>query len=269
MNSGRIQRLRTFAPGRATRHHGWRSASSLAWLLLLFALCVGHLQAEVSSDAFDAANKLYEQGKFAEAAAAYQKLVQSGQTSAALYFNLGNAFFKSGQLGRAMAEYRRAEQLAPRDPDLRANLQFARKQVQGPALAVTRWQDWLRRLSLNEWSWLASGAIWLWLLLLAVRQWRPTLKPALAGYTAVAGIAALLLCVCLGAALQLHYQRVAIVVAPDAKVQQAPVDESPNAFTVQDGAELDILDQKDGWLQVTADSRKIGWVHADKVHLFR
>ena len=76
---------------------------------------------------FDTANKLYEEGKFAEAAAAYESLVQSRQVSAALYFNLGNAWFKSGQIGRAIAAYRQAEQMTPRDPDLRANLQFARE----------------------------------------------------------------------------------------------------------------------------------------------
>src|SRR5262249_50947196 len=121
---------------------------SLAWLLWLIAI-VCHMRAEASPDAFDAANKLYEQGKFNEAASAYEKLVQSGQVSAALYFNLGNAFFKAGQVGRAIAEYRRAEQLTPRDPDLRANLQFARKQIQGPTLAASRWHDWLGKLSLN------------------------------------------------------------------------------------------------------------------------
>ena len=78
-------------------------------------------------------------------------------------------------------------------------------------------------------------------------------------------LGAALACASLVAALQVHYQRVAIVVAPDAIAHQAPVDESPTAFTVHDGAELDILDQKEDWLQVTTDSRKIGWVHADKL----
>ena len=88
--------------------------------------------------AFDAANKLYEQGKPAEAAQAFERLAQAGQTSGPLYFNLGNACFKAGQIGRAIAAYRQAELLAPRDPDARANLQFARKQVEGPTLAPRR-----------------------------------------------------------------------------------------------------------------------------------
>src|SRR5207249_8839840 len=118
-------------------------------------------------------NKLYEQGKHSEAAANYEKLIQTGWVSAALYFNLGNALFKSGQIGRAIAAYRQAEQLAPRDPDVRANLQFARNQAQGPTLSPSRWQHGLGKLTLNEWTLLASGAVWLWFLLLAASQWRP------------------------------------------------------------------------------------------------
>ena len=75
---------------------------------------------------FNAANKLYAEGKFAEAADAYKKTLQSGAAAPALYFNYGNAEFKSGNFGRAIAAYRQAAQLTPRDAEVRANLEFAR-----------------------------------------------------------------------------------------------------------------------------------------------
>src|SRR5262245_57940734 len=90
---------------------------------------------------FDAANKLYAQSKFTDAAAAYEKIVAGGSASAALYFNLGNAYFKVNQLGRAIAAYRQAEELSPRDPDVRANAQFARNRVQGPRLSMSLWRQ--------------------------------------------------------------------------------------------------------------------------------
>src|SRR5208337_1300274 len=151
-------------------------------LLLTFAivfLCVLSVRAEDPGAAFDAANRLYEQGKYSEAAAAYQKLVQAGQVSAALYFNLGNACFKAGTLGRALAAYRQAEALAPRDPDLRANIQFARDQAQGPTLALSRWQKVLGRLSLNEWTILAAAAVWVAFLLLGAGQLWPAIQAPL------------------------------------------------------------------------------------------
>ncbi|HSA09650.1 MAG TPA: tetratricopeptide repeat protein [Candidatus Paceibacterota bacterium] len=247
------------APGRGRRV---ATAVVLFTILWLTPWCS---RAALSTAAFELANKLYEEGKFAEAAAAYEKLGQSGQTAAALSFNLGNAHFKSGQIGRAIAAYRQAERLTPRDPDLRANLQFARNQIQGPTLAPSRWHRWLGRLTLNEWTLLAAGALWLWLLLLAFLQWRPALKPALRFYVLGLAILVVILAACAGAALrQARFTRTAIVTARDAVVRFGPLAESPAAFTAHDGAELRVLDQKDDWLQVSAGPRRTGWLRRDQ-----
>jgi tetratricopeptide (TPR) repeat protein len=225
-------------------------------------------RAAPSEGAFESANKLYEEGKFAEAASAYEKLVQSGEVSAALYFNLGNAWFKSGQIGRAIAAYREAQQIAPRDPDLRANLQFARNQTPSPTLPPSRWQRWLGRLTLNEWTLLATGAVWLWLVLMAILQWRPTLRPVLRGYAISLAVLAALLCACTAAALrEARFTCTAIVVTREATVRYGPLAESPAAFTVHDGAELRVLDQKDEWLQVNAGPRSVGWLRRDQTFL--
>lgn len=217
---------------------------------------------------FDAANKLYEEGKFPEAASAYQQFLKSGQASAAVYYNLGNAFFKAGQIGRAIASYHQAEQITPRDPDVRANLQFARNQVQGPTFAIPGWKRWLNRLSLNEWTLLAGGIFWAWLLLLMLPQWRPALKAALRLYAVLLGVVFAFTCVIVFYCWDEHHAgRSAIVVAREAVVRQGPLEESRSTFTVHDGAELQVLDRKDDWLQVTTDPRRIGWVHRDQVLL--
>src|ERR1017187_5450930 len=77
---------------------------------------------------FNAANEMYARGKFADAAGTYEKILQTGAVSPALYFNYGNAEFKSGNFGRAIAAYRQAAQLTPRDAEVRAQLGFARHQ---------------------------------------------------------------------------------------------------------------------------------------------
>jgi len=248
---------------RALKFRGLR----FGWLMLLVFGFTFPSRAEVSAIDFDFANKLYEQGKFAEAASAYEKLLRSGKASLALYYNLGNAFFKAGQLGRALAAYHQAEQLAPRDPDLRANLRFARNQVQGPTLMIPKWQEWLTHLSLDEWSWLAAGSFWIWLLLLTFGQWRPAFKPTLRNYTVGLGVITALLSACLAIALQLRSSPAAIVISHEAVVRQAPIDEAQSAFTVHDGAELEVLDRKDDWLQVSSDPRRLGWVRRDQVLL--
>jgi tetratricopeptide (TPR) repeat protein len=236
--------------------------------LALFFVVLFSAQAATGPAAaeFDAANNLYGQGKFSQAAEAYEKMLRSGQVSAAVYFNLGNAWFKAGEMGRALDAYRHAEHIAPRDPDVRANLQFTRNQVQGPSLPPTRPQRWLGRLTLNEWTWLAGIAVWLWFGLLTLLQLQPKLKPALKGWLLTVGLAAACLCAGLGAAMyQSAFARSAVVITREATVRTSPLEESEPAFTVRDGAELRVLDQKDEWLQVTADTGRIGWVRKDQV----
>ena len=245
-------------------------ASVTSYVLLAFLLalpsCMGaenSANAEISL-AFDAANKLYAQGKFAEAAGAYEKLAQSGTVSPALYFNLGNACFKASQLGRAIAAYRHAERLTPRDPDIGANLQFARNQVQGPTLRPGRWERWLGSLNLNEWTGLSAIALWLTFGLLTLRALRPALARSLRTWIFVAGAGSALLMACLTLAWtgQSHH-RTAIVTTKEATVRNGPLDESPSSFTANDGAELRVLDHKDDWLQVTDGTRRVGWVKRD------
>jgi len=217
--------------------------------------------------AFDAANKLYAENKFSEAAMAYERIGQSNGVSAALLFNLGNAHYKAGQVGLAIAAYRRAEQLAPRDADLRANLQFVRSQVQGPTVRPGFPERTLALLRLNEWTGLSAGALWLTFGLLAVRQLRPALAPALRNACRVAA----LLTVLLGGALAFAARaqtanRTVVVTQRETSVRITPNDEARPAFTANDGAELRVLDRKGDWLQVSdRTTRNYGWLKSSLV----
>jgi len=261
--------------GRATRQpistpQFRRVQRVICGLIVAGSICAS--RAEPAASAFDQANKLYEQGNYAEAAAGYEAMIHSGATSPTLYFNLGNACFKAGQKGRAIAAYRQAETLAPRDPSLRFNLQFVRNTVTGrDTVPGARWQRWLATLTLNEWTALAAGAFWLWFLLLALREFRPAWRRTLSGYTATAGLAAVLLAACLGAAAFEHANtRSAVVIVPEAIVRYGPLEESQVFCQLRDGMEVSVLDEKqisgqEPWLQVQDNAHRVGWLKRDQV----
>jgi tetratricopeptide (TPR) repeat protein len=219
---------------------------------------------------FEAANKLYEEWKFREAAEEYAGLIEAGQRSAAIYFNWGNALFKSGQLGRALAAYRQAERLSPRDPDVRANLQFTRNQARGPTAPEAKWQRWLNQITINEWTAATSALLWLVLIALSLGQWKPAWRRNLRGWLITLSLSLVVCVACLAMAWQLNRAtRLAIVVVPEAEAKHGPLEESQAAFTAHDGSELLLLDEKDQWIQVSAGPRRVGWVKRDQVILLR
>jgi tetratricopeptide (TPR) repeat protein len=217
--------------------------------------------------AFDQANKLFDQGKFLEAAAAYERLVTNGTVSPALCFNLGNAWFKAGQLGRAIASYRLGERLAPRDPDIRANLRFARNSVVGGAPPnPPAWRRWATQLTLNEWTILTAALFWTALALLVVIQMRPEFKRPLRRYVVVLGLGSVLSVLGLVIARQERYGAVcAIVVVRETILRHGPLEESPSLQTLHDGQELTVIDQKNEWLRLAGANRGVGWLKRDQV----
>lgn len=235
----------------------------------IVAAASGHAAAaEDLTAAFDRANRFYEQGKYDEAISGYRALVQGGHASAALYFNLGNAYQKSGHPGAAIANYRLAQRLAPRDPDIAANLRFARESAGGANRPGRRWERLANVLSINELALMSAGLVWLWLLLLAAgqfrRQWSVSLRPwrTAAGIIAVAAVAWTLLVgqTRLGASM-------AVVTAREAVVRYGPFEEAQTSYTVRDGAELTVLERKDNWLQVQDGARRTGWLRANDVEV--
>ena len=221
---------------------------------------------------FSAANKLYAEGKFAEAAGAWEKSIQDIQAarlaSPTLYFNYGNAEFKLGHLGRAIAAYRHAALLAPRDSEVLGNLAFARNQVQGATVRPARWQSWAGALTFNEGAGLTAAAFWLTFGLLALKQIQPALAPRLRGLTLAAVGATIVFGAVLAVQADNHFARqTAVVIESNVIARSGPWDDAQNAFAVHDGAELSVLDRHDDWLQVADGTGKTGWLPSKQLEL--
>ncbi len=263
-------------PHQACAAAGWLRfrGRGCVWLLGLGLLAGGGdspLRAGEEPDpriaAFDAANRLYEQGRYREAAAAYEALLAQGIVSPALYFNLGNAWFKAGAAGRAIGNYRLAERLAPRDPDIRANLRLTRELVRGqPPPAAPWWRRGSQRLTLDEWAGVTGGAVWLGFGALVWGELRPARRRLCRRWAA--GSAALAMVAGAALAVQWAERRLrveAVVIAREAVVRYGPLEVSPELQKVEDGTELVVLDQKDHWLQVTGLPRGTGWIRQTDV----
>jgi len=239
------------------------------WLLLAFSACAGP---QISGESFDAGNRLYEGGQFAEAAAAYQSLVDGGVADGALYYNLGNAYLKSGDLGRAILNYRRAQQWLPRDPDVALNLRLARAQAQdrlesetpNGVVALAR-RVLVEATTLNEAAALALG-LWvvvcgLVIAMLLRPRWRPGLTYAMIAAAALLALSGF----SVGARLVELGRSPAVVVAPAVEVRSGPGQDYLAEFTLHAGAEVRILDRREGWTRIALPGDLQGWAPGDAV----
>lgn len=118
-------------------------------------------EAEAKTEAekvWERANTLYINGDYVGAAAFYEAIVDKGYISGRLFYNLGNAYFKAGELGRAVLNYNRAQKLMPYDKDVTYNLAVANGYVKDkidtvPEFFLSRWiKAWRSSLDSNTWA---------------------------------------------------------------------------------------------------------------------
>jgi tetratricopeptide (TPR) repeat protein len=238
-------------------------------LSLLLAACT--LQ-PISGAQMAEANRLYEAGEFTAAVAAYQSLVEAGAEDGLVYYNLANAYFKAGDLGRAILNYHRAQRLLPRDGDVAANLQLARAQLidrlaseeEGALVGLAR-RLLVTSTTLDEAATLALG-VWLLLCALAIAAllW-PRSRRGLVYAAAV--VAALLALSLLSLGLHVAEERspVAIVVAKEVAVYSGPGTDYLNEFTLHAGAQVHWLESRQGWVRVALPGDLQGWLPAEAV----
>ena len=227
------------------------------------------LASPVLGSVFEDANKLYEQGQYSEAIPLYQNLLESGRQSPGVLFNLGNAYFKSGQLGRAIFHYQLAQRIAPRDPDIQANLRFARDRVSGSnSLQPGPLDRFLRYFTLNELATVSMLLLWLWIGLLCLNRARPALRAALRPYLAACAALFVAVNLFLAAAWRQAAQPVAILIQRQATIHLGPLRESQPAYTATDGTELRVLARREDWLQVEDRSQRTGWLNVRDALVF-
>lgn len=216
---------------------------------------------------FATANRLYEEGRFAEAAATYEAMAAAGYVSPSLYFNLGNALLKAGQLGEAIVYYERARALAPRAEDIRVNLTYARSltvdvlpEAGGSAFlgGLVRLKD---SISAAEALLAAAIAWWVTAAALALARLRPGLR-RLAQVFLVVGLLGLLGAGGL-AGIKVHEAEAgqrAFIVIPEVAVRSGPGDTFTARFTLHEGTGIEVLREAGDWTEIQLTETMNGWV---------
>ena len=254
--------------------------ASLAVLGALTAVVeVAHAQAPSPTDLMAEANAQYERGEYADAAQQYEALIDGGYEDATLYYNLGNAYFKNDDLGRAVLNYLRAEELSPRDADIRANLDLARgravDQVEsgGESLIASVSNVARRWMTVGEMSvislllWVASA-----LAIGTLIVWRAVPRRTAVRNGAIVASAATLLSLLL--LLSMLYANPnddsAVVVESTVNVVSGPGEQYETEFTLHSGAQVRLVDSRQGWVRIALPGDDLqGWAPSNAVEGLR
>jgi tetratricopeptide (TPR) repeat protein len=215
------------------------------------------------------ANALYSSGEFEEAFNTYREITESGVTSSSLYYNMGNAAYRSNRLGYAILYYEKALKLDPRNTEALRNLEFVSmyredKLEAVPELFLKRWyRSLVQALSVNNWS-IVSIALFVLILACTLayifgrRLW---LKKT--GF--FTGITALLLfLISLTAVINRHRQFAdperAIIISPSVVVKSTPAAAGTDLFVLHEGTSVTIDEAVGTWTEIRISDGRIGWL---------
>ena len=239
---------------------------SLGWGLILVAVMTTSAAAE-PIDLYARAARNYDGGEFAGAAIQYDSLLQMGYGSSEVYFNLGNAHFRSGSIGEAIWAYRSAAELSPRDLDIQANLNVARLVVRDriepvqPSFLRLVWLSLAELLSISEGSRLVTilwGMVWL---CVAGWLWWPAgqriLRPALKLTGALWLMAALVLC---AGYVESYNNVAAVIVADSTEALAEPGLGADVVFNGHAGLECVVRGTKHRYVLVELTNGRVGWI---------
>ncbi len=239
-------------------------------LFLLALLCsLGAFANDADvAEKFQKANEAYEAGDFASAIEQYEALTTEGQ-SVALYYNLGNAYFKTNQVAKAILNYERALKLDPADTDIQYNLKLSNDRIKDnierlPELNISRWWNtFTLSYSVDTWAWFAIGTMAIAAILFMI-----FLLSQIRGLRIFAFYTALLLLLFAGfgyyqasqAQTMIEANTEAIVLSPRVDVKGAPSNSGINVFVIHAGTKVQVMDERDGWVNIRIASGNEGWI---------
>ncbi len=215
---------------------------------------------------FERANQLYEAGKYKDAIAAYEGARRGGERGVNVFLNLGNAWLRLGDRGRAILNYERALALAPSHPEATSNLAFARRAAGSPAPERGPWLHRAAAWGSDALTLGACGGFWLALLGLAA-AFGPARRRVLGLAVGLAGIAAGVAGA--GALFALdggERNPARAIVLKESSARFGPADNQSVARTLPPGAEVHLLSTHGAWVYAELlPDRARAWLPAKEV----
>ena len=216
----------------------------------------------------------YTKGNYQQAIKDYEDLLKNG-VSPEIYYNLGNAYYRTDNITKAVLAYERARLLSPGDEDINFNLQFARSKTidkitpEGEMFFVTWYKALVNFACTDTWAKTGIIAIILALVLVLVYLFASKLVLRKAGFFGSLFFFVVFLASTLFAYQQkqmLIHRTGAIIIAPTVNVKKTPSKQSADQFVIHEGTRVDITDKSmNGWRAIHVADGREGWIETKQL----
>ncbi|MDB4901800.1 MAG: Tetratricopeptide repeat protein [Mucilaginibacter sp.] len=218
---------------------------------------------------FTKGNAYYAKAQYKEALNTYQQILTEGHQSAAVYFNMGNASYKSGDIPSALLYYEKAHKLAPGDNDINFNIRFVNLKTTDKIDPVPEfflfnwWKSFILSFSINTLSVLSIILVLCGSVILIVYFFTNSIFIKKASfYTSIIlfflGIVSIFI-----ANIQIGYfnkHRQAIIFTSSVTVKSGAVERSASLFVIHEGTKVNILENNNGWMKIGLVNGNEGWI---------
>ncbi len=243
----------------------------LVLLVCFFSFYIGMAQ---NTALFNRATEQYNKGEYSKAVESYERILENGEHSAELYFNLGNCHYKLNAIGPSIFYYEKALLLKPNDSEIMNNLSYAQNMrldavEEMPKTEIAQaYESLVNFLSFDQWSYLAVSLTILFVLAyLAYFFLRFATHKRIAFITGIFSLILGVVCVLLA---YLQYQdfkndNPAIIFSKEVKVTSEPNTNSEAVFTLHEGTKVNVLEHFNDWNKIRIADGQTGWILDDNL----
>lgn len=252
-----------------------QTVKKVLFIFILWSVALVNAQDEAL---FKRASEAYNEGDFNKAVENYMEILENGKHSAALYYNLGNAYYKLNKIAPSIYYYEKALLLTPNDPEIRENLAFAQNMTLDaidklPETGFTRLYNNAREwMSFDQWSYTAVAFMILFVLsYLAFYFLRYAGQKRIAFITSIAALFLALISLVIAFMLYSDFntQDPAIVFSGEVVVRSEPNERSSQAFLLHEGTKVEVLDKLNDYRKIRLPDGKTGWLPATDIKLLK
>ena len=250
-----------------------KSGNMATKMVLIFAVSLFSVTTSFAVTKVEA-DSAYARGEFQQAIKDYEALLKQG-ASADLYYNLGNAYYRTENITRAVLNYERALLLSPGDRDIRFNLQIAQSKTidkivpESEMFFFTWYKTLVNLMSVDGWARTSLVSLALVIILLLVYLFSDRIWLRKIGF--FGGVVLLLLFVMSNVFAwqqkqNLLFRKGAIVITPSVTVKSTPANNGTDLFVLHEGTKVMITDSSmKGWKEIRIADGKEGWIESSQL----